>query len=322
MMDAMMDAMMDEDEQSGQESSVYENELVEGVTIAEEDARERYDSATAELEFAEDELEEARVEFAAAKERLDKAQTLVEEANRTMGVIAEETAELLVADNPTNCWNIMYLKLVEYKKMHGHCEVERLEYKGNTGVSQEEIKLGVFVSKNRTAARRPLGHADRIKPYQTYLLNKIEFNWNPREKIWMEKYDLLKAYQEEHGDCCIAVKHKCYGWIKNQRQQRNRLERGQKSEMTSERIKLLDDIGFLWKPREMDWDALYEKLRHFKQTHGHCNVKDDTSDDSNAESRALYRWVIRQRNHYRELKPEQNERLIHLGFLFHPSDIK
>eukprot|EP00978_Attheya_sp_CCMP212_P017395 scaffold46227_cov30-Attheya_sp.AAC.1 len=161
MMDAMMDAMMDEDEQSGGESSVYENELVEGVTIAEEDARERYDSATAELEFAEDELEEARVEFAAAKERLDKAQTLVEEATRTMGVIAEETAELLVADNPTNCWNIMYLKLVEYKKMHGHCEVERLEYKGNTGVSQKEIiKLGVFVSKNRTAARRPLGHAD------------------------------------------------------------------------------------------------------------------------------------------------------------------
>eukprot|EP00978_Attheya_sp_CCMP212_P017394 scaffold46226_cov32-Attheya_sp.AAC.1 len=106
MMDAIMDAMMDEDEQSGQESSVYENELVEGVTIAEEDARERYDSATAELEFAEDELEEARVEFAAAKERLDKAQTLVEEANRAMGVIAEETAELLVADNPTNCWNI------------------------------------------------------------------------------------------------------------------------------------------------------------------------------------------------------------------------
>jgi exonuclease VII small subunit len=148
----MMDAMMYEDEQSEGESSVYEKDLVEGVsTIAEEDARERYDSATAELEFAEDELEEARVEFAAAKERMEKAQTLVEEANQVMEVIAEETAELLVADNPTNCWNIMYLKLVEYKKMHGHCEVERLEYKGNTGVSQDAIKLGVFESKNRTA---------------------------------------------------------------------------------------------------------------------------------------------------------------------------
>jgi hypothetical protein len=41
--------------------------------------------------------------------------------------------------------------------------------------------------------------------------------------------------------------------------------------LTEERIRRLEDIGFVWSLRD-DWNKHYEELQVFRKEHGHCNV--------------------------------------------------
>ena len=42
--------------------------------------------------------------------------------------------------------------------------------------------------------------------------------------------------------------------------------------MCRERIALLENLGFLWNVRKGHWEDMYQKLKRFKEVHGHCKV--------------------------------------------------
>ena len=71
---------------------------------------------------------------------------------------------------------------------------------------------------------------------------------------------------------------------------------GTKSDLTEERVQLLNDLGFVWSRRTNTWNENFLRLVKWKETHGSCHIPDDTKDP---ELLALLRWVTDQRVHHK-----------------------
>lgn len=96
---------------------------------------------------------------------------------------------------------------------------------------------------------------------------------------WMERYNELVNICEQHGHCCIPsywpANNRLAQWVKRQRYQ-YKLWNGQRqdrpSTLTQERIKLLEDIGFVWDSHAAFWEERLNELKKFKDENGHANV--------------------------------------------------
>ena len=47
--------------------------------------------------------------------------------------------------------------------------------------------------------KRSPNDAKRLQPYQIDALERIGFNWNPRENYWNEMFEQLKVYLKNNG---------------------------------------------------------------------------------------------------------------------------
>ena len=75
--------------------------------------------------------------------------------------------------------------------------------------------------------------------------------------------------------------------------EKKQLDLGEKVAMTSDRVKLLEKVGFVWakKKGEHAWQVRYDELVEYRKKHGHCNVP-----TKNSSQKALGRWVSTQRS--------------------------
>ena len=109
--------------------------------------------------------------------------------------------------------------------------------------------MATWVSAQRSNYRRRKLRDDRIK-----LLDDIGFEWASSvkkkdeeiwESRWKEKFDLLKEYKKEYGDCNVQRDwrdRQLVNWMVSQR------TRYRNKKLNEERIKLLEEIGFEWNP--------------------------------------------------------------------------
>ena len=139
-----------------------------------------------------------------------------------------------------------YERLKAYKEENGNCNVPS-QWKENT-------KLGHWVHTQRTQYRfLQEGKESYMTEERIELLESIGFVWNQLEATWFELFDELKAYKNKYGNCNVSrgwkENEKLGRWVNKQRQQYRLLQEGKKSQMTEERIKLLDSIGFQWSLR-------------------------------------------------------------------------
>jgi len=112
-------------------------------------------------------------------------------------------------------------------------------------------------------------------------LNAIGFTWktnkkNPPIVAWRTRYESLLEYMKEHGDCNVPLNYPADPalgrWVVMQRTQKRYMDEGNKSYMTPERVKLLEDIGFNWQQRAAVWEVRLSELQEYKAEHGDCNV--------------------------------------------------
>jgi Helicase associated domain len=72
-------------------------------------------------------------------------------------------------------------------------------------------------------------------------------------------------------------------WVMTQRCLCKKRDAGKRCDgMNADRIKLLEDIGYVWAlrvPVNVGWDAMYEQLKDFKKLNGHTNVPQKNSDN-------------------------------------------
>jgi hypothetical protein len=130
------------------------------------------------------------------------------------------------------------------------------------------------------------------------IVDRIGVSWD----VW---YGRLKAYKDREGHCRVPV-HNCKdgghnlgAWASTQRYHKN--------ELSSERRRRLDELGFVWDPREADWEEGFSHLKQYKERVGDCRKEDGYN---------LGAWVSNQRHH--EPSSERRRRLDELGFVWKP----
>ena len=80
-------------------------------------------------------------------------------------------------------------------------------------------------------------------------------------KGWLQRYDELIAFKQQHGHCNVPAKYaqnKPLGrWVSTQRTQYKLLRQGKQYSLTAERQAALEKIGFEWGLHESSWQTRY-----------------------------------------------------------------
>lgn len=144
-------------------------------------------------------------------------------------------------------------------------------------------------------------------------LEENGFAFDVADAGWQLRLQELTEWRKAHGHCHVTRGTDGFSvlgaWVCTQRKLRGQ---GQLSE---QRIRQLDDLGFDWDPyrreREADWESCFLQLAEFHRDHGHCRVP-----TKQCSFQRLYRWLNRQREFREEgkLSSVQIVRLDALGF--------
>ena len=230
--------------------------------------------------------------------------------------------------DPDEVFEEKFAMMLKYKKEHGHCYVPKV-YPENQSLSYWVFRLrGLY--KERTSKRKH----NRLTDERIKRLEDIGFAFwvkNSKEQLeieslrrkpkddakWNNYFAKLKEYKKEHGHCLVP---KCYPenqalstWVFGQRQQKRNWDRKEPCRLTEERIKELEDLGFVWQAKrnrewqEVDrlrkqalvedaWQAHYRSLVSFKRKNGHTRVP-----KSYAQNQTLSSWVFRQRSFHKKM---------------------
>ena len=245
------------------------------------------------------------------------------------------------ARSDKEAWEVRFQQLVEYKRIHGNCNVP-CKYNANP-------QLGSWVNSQGTK-EETMSEERREK------LNSIGFTWKGRQGLipvdWEIRFKQLLDYKRIHGNCNVPGVYKSFpqlgSWVAAQRQS--------KETMSENRRNQLNSIGFVWRlktrrpkqqPRvrpstvedpkkkkarldeeaaqedtvygQQGWDSYFEQLRDFVRKYNHCKVP--------AQHPELGRWAEEQQQLYERkqigrgresnLTDEQEAKLMAVGFVFY-----
>jgi len=241
-------------------------------------------------------------------------------------------------------WNQRYQEMLEYKKIHRHCNVP-VDYEPNPS-------LGIWTSQQRkyyhqreqneeeTQSKKNNGNTRNMYMTKERIekLEEIGFAFRHADMQWEDQFNMLLLYKEANGDCNVPRVYKANAklgnWVHWQRRQYQLLSVPNKtSSMTKERKEKLEEIGFEWeisrtRGKLTAWEKNFVLLKKYKKIHGHCNVgKKDMENDNTW--RELYPWVLAQRSQYKlflrkvrdpnsrnVIKPKRIQKLESLGFIW------
>mmetsp|Transcript_13663 Transcript_13663/g.20798 ORF Transcript_13663/g.20798 Transcript_13663/m.20798 type:complete len:357 (+) Transcript_13663:50-1120(+) len=115
---------------------------------------------------------------------------------------------------------------------------------------------------------------------------------------WQERFQELVDFAKKNKHCRIPQTYPenpgLARWVKRQRCQYTLFQQNKKTSITPGRIKLLEDIGFVWDSHDETWQERFEMLLTFKKAHGHCEVPSKYE-----ENMQLGSWVKCQRRQYK-----------------------
>lgn len=288
-------------------------------------SRQRMDDALNKCTQSQKELRRALVALEKAKATVSTCRLNFINTKKLVENVAKDECEELLKES--NQWNDMYHKLSKYKSINGHCNVKQnvsrsFDGEVKEGLTLEEVKqLSSWVGKIRKEYKQQqkqisesttTANDDTVdmnneeidtEPYKTIALQNIGFQYDPRSEKWQKQYLELKRYKSQHGDTLVRHSNSGLGaWVKRQQVQYTLYCKGDgtKSDLTAERVQLLNDLGFVWSRRTNTWNENYERLVKWKETHGNCHMIPDKSTDP--EVAQLHKWVSDQRVHYKQDK--------------------
>jgi len=136
--------------------------------------------------------------------------------------------------NLDEAWNNGYEHLKKYIKQYGDSLVPR-------GFMLDGFAVGTWTSKNKYEKK-----INVITPEREKKLNELGLIWNILDYKWNIALEYFKKYIKENESVlvpkrCKYDEFKLGQWVSQQR--RDKIDK----RITAERIKILDDLGFVWK---------------------------------------------------------------------------
>lgn len=148
-----------------------------------------------------------------------------------------------------NQWMVRFRELKEYHAEHGHCLVPHF-FAPNQALAQ-------WVKRQRYQykLKHMMGRHSTLSDARQTELEKLGFIWNFHNAAWYERLESLKEFKSQYGHTSVPGNcrtHKSLAiWVKCQRRQMKCLKRGLQSSLTEDRIEALEQLGFIWNPRNL-----------------------------------------------------------------------
>jgi hypothetical protein len=135
----------------------------------------------------------------------------------------------------------------------------------------------------------------------------------PRDIAWEKGFAALKKFKEREKHYRVPRAHNegrftLGTWVINQR--------NRKADLSVERRRRLDAIGFVWTVPKDTWETGLAALKQFKSREGHCCVPGEYEEGVFK----LGRWVHRQRSKRTTMSPERKKSLDAVGFVWGPHE--
>jgi superfamily II DNA or RNA helicase len=221
-----------------------------------------------------------------------------------IGQSFEKALETRLLETTTASWEFWFGLLAAYKEERTHCAVPA-DYKVDT------FALGRWVIKQRSHDNNgtlSLARKERLQ--------EIGFIWDARLNLWEIGYSCLVSYKKVKRDTNVPAKFDYEGtalgrWVNTQRAKKR------VGELPPDKVKRLDDLGFIWDANLQAWETGFNFLNKYKNEERDCNVPDKHI----SHGFALGSWVGTQRRNT-SLDQEKISRLNNIGFIWKPLDIK
>lgn len=167
-------------------------------------------------------------------------------------------------------WEQNYAEAAKYYSENGDLNV-KANYKTASGFA-----LGAWI-RNLRRSRMSGGKGATLTQDQIMRLDSIGMTWQDcNDARWLQNYAAAKRFYEAYGHLNIPAtyvspeKLTLGKWIYKQRCAKNNPE-AVNNKLNTERIKLLDEIGMIWKP-ENSWEIRYAKACEYLKQHGDVNI--------------------------------------------------
>ncbi len=193
-------------------------------------------------------------------------------------------------------WHEMFNAIYEFKQSTGHLDVWMAPVRNE--------RLCTWVQKQRQNYSK-----NKLAPKYIKKLEEIGFVWNPLIVAWEEMFFELCKFKQEHGHCNVKQKYlpnpQLATWVNTQRDQYK------EGKCLPERIKRLEELGFVWDTKIAAWESMFLELCKFEDKLGHCNVPMGYH-----ENPRLATWVTTQRADYKDgrIASHRREKLERIGF--------
>lgn len=201
-------------------------------------------------------------------------------------------------------WERRFKELKEYKARFGHTMLLS-EYRNEFNLLYGWMgNQRMFYAKQRMAE-------ERIQK-----LTAIGFDFRPSlksEEKWEDYFLRLTKFKEQFGHCNVTRSYRADKPLADWCDRLRNVYKGRmRGNLSPERIKKLDDLGFQWdsNSKEAGWNKRYSELVEFKKKYGHTDVS------KSGEYKNLGDWVSAQRNYYVKgiLRADRLEKLKAIGF--------
>ena len=133
-------------------------------------------------------------------------------------------------DRRADKWEDSFAALQKFRKREGHVRVTQ-------GHEEDGLDLGWWVSKQRSRKKG-------LAPDQLKRLNSLGFSWDPHADQWEQSFAALQKFRKREGHCLVPYGYQVDGlklgsWVTTQR--------SRKDQLTRDRLKRLNSLGFVWK---------------------------------------------------------------------------
>ena len=126
---------------------------------------------------------------------------------------------------------------------------------------------------------------------------------------WEQGFTTLRKFRRRKGNCWppqrhVEGKYNLGSWVI--------IQRYRKDDLSVERKRRLDRIGFVWNGRDFAWERGFAALLNFKRREGHCRVRHLHREGDYK----LGSWVMVQRRKRNVMSTKRRARLNKVGFVW------
>ena len=141
------------------------------------------------------------------------------------------------------------------------------------------------------------------------------FQWPEiKQDDWNLQYWEAKRFYMKHGDSFVHARHNLpylAKWLETQRANYILYQKNKKTQLTSRRVQMLNDIGMEWSSAECKWKVGFTDLADHVRENGFGHTP------SESQNKPLAKWVQKQQQLYSRghLRSDRKELLQLLGIL-------